>query len=173
MLSTIRSGISERTDMAIRLTALLCLLAAVAVSAKVDGRLASLRKAYVVPMDDLGDDQPVAACLADHLPKLTAMTVVNTREEADIILRVSAHLPSATTRFVLGIAGGSPSAHHFAELPDGTKVWDDGAKYRRSMAPQGMFGSSSGDTGKSVECGLGDELVGTLRDAMRDARGSK
>ena len=117
--------------MATRLTALLCLLAAVSVSAKVDGRLASLRKAYVVPMDDLGDDQPVAACLADHLPKPTAMTVVNTREEADIILRVSAHLPSATTRFVLGIAGGSPSAHLFAELPDGTKLWDDGAKYRR------------------------------------------
>ena len=35
--------------MATRLTALLCLLAAVSVSAKVDGRLASLRKAYVGP----------------------------------------------------------------------------------------------------------------------------
>jgi hypothetical protein len=159
--------------MATRLTALLCFLALVTVSARVDGRLASVRKAFVVPMDDLGDDQPVAACFADHLPKLTAMTVVSTREEAEVILKVSAHLPSATTRFVLGIAGGSPSAHLFAELPDGTKVWDDGAKYRRSMAPQGMFGSSSGDTGKSVECGLGDELAGTLRDAMRDARGSK
>ena len=41
------------------------------------------------------------------------------------------------------------------------------------MAPQGMFGSSSGDTGKSVECGLGDELVGTLRDAMRESRSRK
>ena len=159
--------------MTIRLTALLFLCAAVIVSAKVDGRLATVRKAFVVAVDDLGDDQAVAACFAEHLPKLTPMTVVTTKEEADVILKVSAHLPSATTKFVLGIAGGSPSAHLFAELPDGTKLWDDGAKYRRSMGAQGALGSSSGDTGKGVECGLGDELAGTLRDAMREARGKK
>jgi hypothetical protein len=27
-------------------------------------------------VDDLGDDQAVAACFAEHLPKLTPMTVV-------------------------------------------------------------------------------------------------
>jgi hypothetical protein len=50
--------------------------------------------------------------------------------------------------------GGSPSAHLFAELPDGTKLWDDGAKYRRSMAKQGTLGSSSGDTGNSISAAL-------------------
>jgi hypothetical protein len=86
---------------------------------------------------------------------------------------VSSHLPSTTTKVLVGVMGGSPSAHLFAELPDGTKLWDDGAKYRRSMGKQGSAGSSSGDTGKSIECGLADELANTLRDAMRQARDKK
>jgi len=136
-----------------------------------DAKLATVRKAFVVPVDDLGDDVGVATCFAAHLHDLTPIEAVKTKEEAEIILKVSAHLPSTTTKVLVGALGGSPSAHLFAELPDGTKLWDDGAKYRRSMAKQGSFGASSGDTSKSIECGLADELANTLRDAMRKARG--
>ena len=138
-----------------------------------DKRLSVVRKAYVVPVDDLGDDVGVATCLADHLHTLTPIEAVKTKEEADVVFRVGAHLPSTTTKVLVGVMGGSPSAHLFAELPDGTKLWDDGAKYRRSMAKQGTVGASSGDTGKSIECGLADELLNTLRDAMRHARDAK
>ena len=35
---------------------------------KIDPRLATVRKAWVQPVDELADeDRPVAACLADHL----------------------------------------------------------------------------------------------------------
>jgi hypothetical protein len=133
--------------------------------------LATVRKAYIVAVDELGDDRAVAVCLADRINAQTPIEAVKTKDEADVILKVSAHLPSTTTKVLVGVMGGSPSAHLFAELPDGTKLWDDGAKYRRSMAKQGSFGSSSGDTSKSIECGLADELANTLRDAMRKARG--
>jgi hypothetical protein len=136
-----------------------------------DPRLATIKKAYIVAVDDLGDDRGVAACLAQHLTALTPIEVVKAKEDADAVFLVSAHLPSTTTKVLVGVMGGSPSAHLFVELPDGTKLWDDGAKYRRSMAKQGTVGSSSEDTGKTVECGLADELANTLRDAMREARG--
>jgi hypothetical protein len=138
-----------------------------------DKRLSIVRKAYVTPIDDLGDDVGVATCLSEHLHTLTPIEAVKTKEEADVVFRVSSHLPSTTTKVLVGVMGGSPSAHLFAELPDGTKLWDDGAKYRRSMSHQGGFGASSGDTGKSIECGLADELLNTLRDAMRQARDAK
>jgi hypothetical protein len=147
--------------------------AVIALASGPDGRLATVRKAYVVPMDELGDDMGVATCFAEHLRTLTPIESVKNKDEADIVFRVSAHLPSTTTKMLVGIMGGSPSAHVYAELPDGTKLWDDGAKYRRSMAKQGTVGSSSEDTGKTIECGLADELANTLRDAMRKARDKK
>ena len=154
-------------------TVALLSLTVVVGATKIDGRLATVRKAFVVPVDELGDDVGVATCFADHLKSLTPIESVKTKEEADVVFKVSSHLPSTTTKVLVGVMGGSPSAHLFAELPDGTKLWDDGAKYRRSMAKQGTVGSSSGDTGKSVECGLADELANTLRDAMREARDKK
>jgi hypothetical protein len=67
--------------------------------------------------------------------------------------------------------GGSPSADLSAELPDGTKLWTDGAKLRRAI---GMFGKlDTSDGAKGVECGLADELLDTLRSAMRQARDKK
>jgi len=138
-----------------------------------DPRLATVRKGYVVPVDDLGDDRAVAVCFAEHLHAQTPIESVPSKDEADVVFRVSSHLPSTTTKVLVGVMGGSPSAHLFAELPDGTKLWDDGAKYRRSMAKQGSLGASSGDTSKTIECGLADELANTLRDAMRKARDSK
>ncbi len=138
-----------------------------------DGRLAGVRKAFVEPVDELGDDRAVAVCFAEHLHSQTPIEAVASKADADVVFRVSSHLPSTTTKVMMGVMGGSPSAHLFAELPDGTKIWDDGAKYRRSMGGQGQFGSASGDTGKSIECGLADELANTLRDAMRKARDKK
>jgi hypothetical protein len=142
-------------------------------SSPIDPRLAAVRSAYVEAVDDLGDDQGVAVCLAEHLDKLTPIKLVSTKEDADVIFRVKAHLPSTTTKVLVGIMGGSPSADMTAQLTDGTLLWGDGAKYRRSMAQQGKAGNSSGDTGKSIECGLADELLNTLRDAMRKARDKK
>jgi hypothetical protein len=142
-------------------------------SGPLDPRLATVRSAYVEAVDDLGDDQGVAVCLAEHLDKLTPIKLASTKEQADVILRVKAHLPSTTTKFLVGVMGGSPSADLTAQTPDGTALWSDGAKYRRSMGPQGKFGSASSDTGKSIECGLADELLNTLRDAMRKARDQK
>ena len=122
-------------------------------------------------VDDLGDDRPVAACFSEHLSKMTPIEPVKTKEEADVIFRVKAHLPSATTRVLVGMMGGTPSADLSAELPDGTKLWADGAKLRRAIGKSGKLDNS--DAAKGVECGLADELLDTLRSAMRDARDKK
>ncbi len=157
-----------------RVIVLVALFAVAPLQAKEpDSRLAGVRKAFVEPVDELGDDRAVAVCFADHLHAQTPIEVVTVKTDADVVFKVSSHLPSTTTKVLVGAMGGSPSAHLFAELPDGTKIWDDGAKYRRSMSHQGQFGASSGDTSKSIECGLADELANTLRDAMRKARDKK
>ena len=102
---------------------------------------------------------------------MTPIEPVKTREEADVIFRVKAHLPSATTRVLVGMMGGTPSADLSAELPDGTKLWADGAKLRRAIGKSGKLDNS--DAAKGVECGLADELLDTLRSAMREARDKK
>lgn len=136
-----------------------------------DTRLAAVHKAFVVPIDELAADRPVAACLADHLANHLPIEAVKDRGDADVVFRVKANIPGATTRAMMGGLGGSPSADLFAELPDGTKLWNDGAKLRRALGKSGKLDSSDGD--KGVECGLADELLDTLRDAMRQARDSK
>lgn len=162
----------ERPPLKILIVALALLTVAPVLAAdKIDPRLATVRKAFIAPVDELGDDTGVALCLADSLKALTPIESVASKDDADVIFKVSSNIPSTTKKVFLGPMGGSPSAHLFAELSDGTKLWDDGAKYRRSMMKQGSWGASSGDTGKSIECGLADELANTLRDAMRKARG--
>lgn len=146
-------------------------IAAVALAAKVDGRLASIKKAFVVPEDDLGVDKPVAACLAEHLSSLLPIESVATKDDAEVVFKVRANLPSATSRVMLGGMGGSPSAFLTVELLDGKKLWADGAKLRRAIGKFGKLETADGT--KGVECGLADELLGTLRDAMREARGKK
>lgn len=147
-------------------------LSVLLLAADVDKRLATVRKAYVVPVDDLGDDAPVATCLADHLKASTPIEAVKTKDEADVVFKVKAHLPSATSRYALGALGGSPSADLLAELPDGTKLWEDGAKVRRGNTGTQVLRKGAGEVG-SIECGLADELINTLRDAMRKARDAK
>jgi hypothetical protein len=136
--------------------------------AEIDPRLATVKKAFVIAIDDLADDRPVSACFVDHLKTATPIEAVSSTEEADVVFRVRANIPSATKRVLFGGMGGSPSAHLYAELPDGTKLWDDGAKLRRVLEPFGRLKGS--DEAKGVECGLADELLDRLRDAMREAR---
>jgi len=87
-----------------------------------DPRLATVRRAFIAPVDELGDDVQIRSCFVMQLPKSTPITVVETKEEADVVLRVQAHLPSGTSRVMLGALGGTPSAHLYATLTDGTKL---------------------------------------------------
>jgi hypothetical protein len=146
-------------------------MAVIVHAAKLDPRLASARKAFVVPADELADDRGVALCFADHLTAKTPMEAVKTKDEAEIILTVRAHLPSATSRFMLGPMGGSPSAHVDASLPDGTKLWDDGAKVRRGNV--GNIVMVRGEKVSALSCEVADELLDTLLSAMRKARDKK
>jgi hypothetical protein len=141
-----------------------------ATAANIDKRLATARKAYVVAIDELGDDKPVAACFIDHLAKMTPLEPVLTKEQADIVLRVKAHLPGQTARHALGPMGGRPSADLFAELPDGTKLWNDGAKLGSGWSPDRGTSIQNNET---TECAIADELINTLRAAMRKARDQK
>ncbi len=136
-----------------------------------DPRLATVRHAFIAPVDELGDDVQITSCFVTQLPKSTPIMVVGTKEEADVLLKVQAHLPSGTSRVMLGALGGSPSAHLYATLPDGTKLWDDGAKFRRANVQNGK--GLQGDATQTIECSLANELINTLRDAMREARGKK
>ena len=131
-------------------------------AARIDPRLASLRNAWIEPVDELGDDRLVAACLADRIEAATPMTRAATKADADVILRVKAHLTRAGARVMLGSMGGTPSAHLDAMLPGGTMLWGDGAKYRRGNGAIGLAADP--------KCGLANGLLDRLRDAMRSAR---
>ncbi len=134
-------------------------------------RILAIKKAHVVPVDEFGPDVPISKCLAKHLTDALPMEAVATKEEADAVFKVAGNIPSATTRVLVGMFGGTPSAHLYIEMPDGTKLWDDGAKLRRAIGRYGQLDSADGD--KTVECGLADELLGTLRNAMKKARDKK
>ena len=135
-----------------------------------DPRLATVRKAFIVAVDDLGDDKPVAACFAERLSKMTPLEVVKTKEEADVVLRVKAHLPGQSARHALGSMGGRPSADLFAEMPDGTKLWNDGAKLGSGWS---WDKGTSIQNNQTTECAMADELINTLREAMKKARDAK
>lgn len=147
-----------------------CLVASVALvsAVKIDPRLATARKAIVVPVDDLGDDAPVAACVALHLPMQTPMTIAATKDDAEIVLRIKAHLPSEGTKAVFGKMGGRPSADISAELPDGQKLWSDSIK----LGSQWGWGTGEKNH-QGTECSLADDVINALRDAMRKSRDGK
>jgi hypothetical protein len=136
-------------------------------AAKIDPRLATVRKAYVVAVDDLGDDRPVTACVIAHLPAATPLVIVSTKDEAEIVLRVKAHLPSHGAKSVFGSMGGSPSVDMIAELPNGTKLWNEGAKLGSKFSWDSGVSTQNNQT---VECALADQIIDTLRGAMRKAR---
>ncbi len=139
-------------------------------AAQIDPRLATVRKAVVVAVDELGDDRPVAACVAEHLSKMTPLVVVQTHADADVVLRVKAHLPGQSARHALGSMGGRPSGELFAELPDGTKLWHDGAKLGSGWS---WDKGTSIQNNQTTECAMADELLDTLLSAMKKARDKK
>jgi hypothetical protein len=116
---------------------------------RIDPRLATVRKAWIQPVDELADeDRPVAACLADHLARLTPIEAVKTKAEADVILRVGSTSTQATIT---------------AYLPDGaTTLWADNTPLRAGFGVVMVHRNS---------CGLANKLLDTLRQAMRKARG--
>jgi len=142
--------------------ALLFAAAPVAVAADPDLRLATLRTAWVEPVDALADDHPVAACLAERLPATVPMTLAPIRAEADVILRVTANLSNSAKRVLLGSLGGTPSATLEATLPHGTRLWPDVAKVRKGNGAIGLAADP--------KCGLANGLLQHLREAMRQAR---
>ena len=154
-------------------TLTLVVLAAVSLSAadKIDPRLATVRKAFVVPVDELGDDRGAATCLAERLSTKTPIEAVETKEEADVTFRIKANIPSATARYALGVMGGSPSINLEAQLPDGTKLWQDGAKARRGNVGNAIL--VRGEHLNPIACALADEMLDGLLEAMKKARDKK
>ncbi|MEP7309028.1 MAG: hypothetical protein ABJA98_26280 [Acidobacteriota bacterium] len=75
---------------------------AVVNAAKVDPRLATVRKAFIVAKDDLGDDRLVANCLTERLHMITPVEVATLRADADAIFIVKANIPGAARRYALG-----------------------------------------------------------------------
>jgi hypothetical protein len=131
------------------LTSVVLLAAASHAADKIDSRLAMVRKAWIEPVDELADeDRPVAACLADHLARLTPIEAVKTKAEADVIFRVGSTSTQATIT---------------AYLPDGaTTLWTDNTPLKAGFGVVMVHRNS---------CGLANKLLDTLRQAMRKARG--
>jgi hypothetical protein len=116
---------------------------------KVDPRLATVRKAFVTAADDLGDDRPVSACVADRLARSTAIETVKTIQEADVVITIQ----NASV-------GKHPKAEIVAALPaDGTKLWVGGSKTRGFNL-----------VGRDMTCVIADDLISNLRNAMKKAR---
>jgi hypothetical protein len=138
-----------RTTQVVLMSGVLSLAATSYAADKVDPRLATVRKAWIQPVDELADeDRPVAACLADHLARLTPIEAVKTKAEADVILRVGSTSTQATIT---------------AYLPDGaTALWADNTPLKAGFGVVMVHRNS---------CGLANKLLDTLRQAMRKARG--
>jgi hypothetical protein len=138
-----------RTRQALLASFVLSMAATSHAADKIDPRLATVRKAWVQPVDELADeDRPVATCLAGHLALLTPIEAVKTKEEADVIFRVGSTSKQATIT---------------AYLPDGaTALWADSTPLKAGFGIVMVHRNS---------CGLADKLLDTLREAMRKARG--
>jgi hypothetical protein len=138
---------------------------------KIDPRLATVRKAYIVPIDELGQDRLVVACFPEKLKERVApIEPVESKESADVVLKIQAHIPSKGARYALGGFGKTPSAHVDAQLPDGTTLWTHDVK-TNALASGGVVGASR--TEDNYGCALADRLVNGLIDAMRKARDKK
>jgi hypothetical protein len=138
-----------RTTQVLLMSSALSMAATSHAADKIDPRLAMVRKAWVQPVDELADeDRPVAACLANHLARLTPIEAVKTKGEADVIFRVGSTSTQATIT---------------AYLPDGaTALWADTTPLKTGFGIVMVHRNS---------CGLADRLLDTLRQAMRKARG--
>lgn len=144
--------------------ALLFALALSTVAFAADVRLATAKTAFVVAADDLEDDKPVAACLAERLNTTTPLTAVSSKDGADVILTVSkAKISGDSMRNLFGALG---SVRLAATAPDGTKLWD-GFQSLSMTTNQDVLKYSQAD----IACKLADVITEKLRDAMKKARG--
>lgn len=133
-----------------------------------------MKKGFAVAIDDLGADRPVAMCFAERLNRVTPIEPVKSKDDADVVFKISAHVASDADRSFAALAddrrraGLRPDPNIppvdlrttstiAAELPDGTALWSE--KY--------LHGTDHGD---GVECRIADALLVTLRDAMKSAR---
>ena len=138
-----------RTTQVLLMSGVLSLAATSHAADRIDPRLATVRKAWVQPVDELADeDRPVAQCLADHLSRLTPIEAVKTKAEADVIFRVGSTSTQATIT---------------AYLPDGaTTLWAGNTPLKAGFGVVMV---------RRNTCGLANKLLDTLRQAMRKARG--
>jgi hypothetical protein len=132
-----------------------------------DPRLASAKTVWIIAVDELGDDRPVATCLSQHITTALPVAVAEDVQTADLLLRVSAHLPGRAAREGLGVMGGRPSGHLTVEA-HGTKLWEGGAKVGSGWSWEGV--PTAGSAGQTLACEVADELLDTLKNAMRKAR---
>ena len=114
--------------------------------------LLAARKAWI-EVDDLSDARPVAACFADRLKATTPLTLVDRREDADVVLRFftpgdfSAPSPTLGQQLFLSML-----------LLNNEMIW------------QGWITPNPTYAGPDPSCQHADALAGQLRAAMRAAR---
>ncbi|HWW84904.1 MAG TPA: hypothetical protein VNZ26_14940, partial [Vicinamibacterales bacterium] len=120
---------------------------------------------------ELGQDRLVVACFPEKLKERVAPTeAVESKDAADVVLKVQAHIPSKGARYALGGFGKTPSAHLDAELPDGTTLWTHDVKIN-ALASGGVVGASR--TEDNYGGALANRLVDAMIEAMRKARDRK
>jgi hypothetical protein len=93
--------------------------------------------------------------LSSRIEALTPLHFT-TKQDADVVVTVSSQLHART-----------PRARVFAELPNGTRLWDDSVKY-----PNGRhYGEpkTTEDFASGVACGLAEQVATLLNDAMQRA----
>lgn len=122
-------------------------LSAAAFAKDADPRLASVRKAWIEPIDEIGDDKPIAVCVAENINKTTPIVAVPTKAEADAVIRV--HATSKKSSIAVYLADGT------------TKVWAE------DVGQKAGFGLIMI---KLDACGQAERLLDELTKAMKKAR---
>jgi hypothetical protein len=138
-----------------------CLVPSIARAKDPDPRLATVKTAWVEAVDELDDDKPVAVCMMDHLARTTPLAPAASRDAADVVLTVKAHLPGNSMRQLTGVLG---TVTLTAKLPNDTLLWSSKEDVR---AGKSLAAYAAAD----IPCSLADGAADKLRQAMRKARG--
>jgi hypothetical protein len=134
-----------------------------------DPRLATMTKVYVQPIDQLEDDGPVAACVVAHLPTALPLTVVDTPEEADAVIKIHARVFGETRRGISAAIGGANSV----ELGGvDTSVWIGDTRLWRDSGTVAA-GNNTKRTAEEDICSLADASINDLGKALKTAREAK
>lgn len=148
----------------IALAALLIAAVTPLYAAAPDSRLAAAKTIYVEPIDTLEGDKPVAACIAQHIPTALPLQVVDSKDGADIVLRVKGRISGETSRKLTGSLG---LVQLWAVAPDGSKLWDGFRSESNVNTP--TLPPDQAD----VACLLADTGIELLRKGLKKARDSK